>query len=104
MDKLQATAAIAEALGIAQGEPFPVEVDRSKGDGETICLFHRAHQWSEKYYAPLMPLCAICGGRCDPRLEAHELCKARARIGGKVQKLDSFGPCACMACVKTRKN
>lgn len=93
--------AIAQQNGIAAGEPFPVVPDQSKGDGITTCLWHRCHEWSEKYYAPLMPLCLICGGRCDPREESHSLCFELKKRGLPTPQLDSFGKCNCEQCVNT---
>lgn len=95
--------ATAKANGLAAGEPFPTQVDPAKGDGLTTCLFHRAHEWSLKYYAPLMPLCTICGGRCDPRQTAHELCAARQKRNLATPQLDSFAKCGCMFCVRAAK-
>jgi hypothetical protein len=86
------------AAGIAAGEPFPTGIDRAKGDGVTTCLLHRAHEWSAKYYAPLMPLCTICGGRCDPRQTAHPLCVERSKRGLPTPQLDSFAKCGCAKC------
>jgi hypothetical protein len=102
-DKMQETMALAKANGEANGEPFPTQVDRSKGDGVTTCLFHRSWEWSLKYYAPLMPLCTFCGGRCDPRLTAHELCKSLASRQLPTPKLDSFSFCSCAKCEAAAK-
>lgn len=89
---------VAEANGLAAGEPFPREVNHSLGDGNTTCLFHRQHTWSEKFYAPLMPLCTICSGRVDPRLDAHHLCVERQKRGLDTPQLDSFPACGCSKC------
>jgi hypothetical protein len=89
---------IAKKHGVEAGEPFPVGIDRSKGDGTTTCLMHRQWEWSNKFYAPLLPFCEICGGRCDPRLKAHELCAARKRNGVSTPKLDFWHCCYCSKC------
>lgn len=76
---------------------FPREIDRSR-DGITTCLFHRQHEWSMAHYVPLMPKCTICGGICDPRQTAHELCEARQLRGLPITQLDSTPKCSCKSC------
>lgn len=77
---------------------FPRELDRTT-DGITTCLWHRQWVWSMMNYVPKMPRCALCGGICDPRQTAHELCKALARRGRPTPQLDGAPKCGCAKCV-----
>ncbi len=88
---------IAKADGVKAGQPFPKGF--ILGDGLNTCLIHRCHEWSTKFYAPLMPLCAVCGGRCDPRQTTHPLCFERSKRGLPTPQLDSFHACGCAKCV-----
>lgn len=80
---------------------YPKSVDRSLGDGDTTCLLHRQWQWTMANYVPHMPKCSICGGVCDPRLDAHHLCVARQKRSLPTTKLDNTPKCGCAHCVKT---
>jgi hypothetical protein len=96
-------AEIAKQNGIDASQSFPTEVNHLLGDGVSTCLFHRQHEWSSKFYATLMPLCTICGGRCDPRQSLHALCEARQKRGLPTPQLDSFPACGCSMCASKAK-
>lgn len=75
---------------------FPVELIES--DGKTTSLWHRQHEWVIANVIPTWPHCTICGGVCDPRQTAHELCKALQKRGLPTPQLDSTPKCSCAKC------
>lgn len=46
--------------------------------------------------------CPHCGGRADPRIGFHHLCKARADRGMPTPMLDATPHCHCHTCAKAR--
>ena len=75
---------------------FPQQLIES--DGKTTCLFHRQWEWTMANYVPTMPKCSICGGVCDPRLTAHNLCVELQKRNLPIQVLDSTPKCNCAKC------
>lgn len=76
---------------------YPRDLIETDGVGGT-CLWHRQHEWTTAHYAPLMPKCLICGGKCDPRIVAHWLCVGLQKRSLPTPLIDGTPKCGCMAC------
>lgn len=86
------------ALDAAIAE-FPREFVATDGHG--TCLRHRQYEYTMERIVPAMRRCRICGGECDRRQEAHNLCVERQKRGLKPTLLRSLPTCACKECNKS---
>ena len=80
----------------AANATFPREHIATDGHGTN--LRHRQHEYAMANIVPAMRKCRLCGGECDRRQDAHNLCVERANRGMDIPVLRALPECGCHAC------
>lgn len=75
---------------------FPRELIAT--DGHSTNLSHRQHEYAMANIVPAMRKCRLCGGECDRRQDAHNLCVERAKRDMATPVLRDLPKCGCKAC------
>jgi hypothetical protein len=70
-------------------------------------VWHEVHEYQKRHDNRMR--CELCGARgrfireSETGVYAHELCKARARLGQETPPLPEHRPCPCARCERERK-